>query len=68
MRLINYLLIILFFTFTSVLSDDQQSFIQWKNNFKKIALQNNISENTFDVVMANIKFLPSSDTKSAFSE
>ena len=58
MRLINYLLIILFFTFTSVLSDDQQSFIQWKNNFKKIALQNNISEDTFDVVMANIKFLP----------
>jgi len=46
MRLINYLLIILFFTFTSVLSDDQQSFIQWKNNFKKIALQNNISEDT----------------------
>ena len=58
MRLINYLLIILFFTFSSVLSDDQQSFIQWKNNFKKIALQNNISEDTFDVVMANIKFLP----------
>ena len=58
MRLINYLLIILFFTFSSVLSNDQQSFIQWKNNFKKIALQNNISEDTFDVVMANIKFLP----------
>ena len=58
MRLINYLLIILFFTFSSVLSNDQQSFNQWKNNFKKIALQNNISEDTFDVVMANIKFLP----------
>ena len=58
MRLINYLLIILFFTFSSVLSNDQQSFNQWKNNFKKIALQNNISEETFDVVMANIKFLP----------
>ena len=58
MRLINYLLIILFFTFSSVLSNDQQSFNQWKNNFKKIALQNNISEDTFDIVMANIKFLP----------
>ena len=58
MRLINYLLIILFFTFSSVLSDDQSNFNQWKNNFKKIALQNNISEETFDVVMANIKFLP----------
>ena len=58
MRLINYLSIILFLTFSSVLSNDQQSFNQWKNNFKKIALQNNISEETFDVVMANIKFLP----------
>ena len=58
MKLINYLLIILFFTFTSVLSNDQQSFNEWKNNFKKIALQNNISEETFDIVMANVKFLP----------
>jgi len=58
MRLISYLLIILFFTFSSVFSDDQSNFNKWKNNFKKIALQNNISEETFDVVMANIKFLP----------
>ena len=58
MRLINYLLIILLFTFGSVLSEDQASFNEWKNNFKKIALQNDISEETFDVVMANIKFLP----------
>ena len=58
MRLINYLLIILFFNFSSVLSDDQSNFNKWKNDFKKIALQNNISEETFDVVMANIKFLP----------
>ena len=39
MRLINYLLIILFFTFSSVLSNDQQSFIQWKDNFKKIPFE-----------------------------
>ena len=29
-----------------------------KKNFKKIALQNDISEETFDTVLANIKFLP----------
>ena len=33
-------------------------FNEWKNNFKKIALQNNISEETFDIVMSNVKFLP----------
>jgi len=29
-----------------------------KKNFKKIALKNNISETTFDIVMAKVKFLP----------
>ena len=27
-------------------------------NFKKYALQNNISEKTFDLAMSNVKFLP----------
>ena len=29
-----------------------------EKDFRKIALENNISEKTFDIVMANIKFLP----------
>ena len=29
-----------------------------EKNFKKIALSNNISEETFDLVMINTKFLP----------
>ena len=33
-------------------------FNTWKKNFKKVALKNNISENTFNMVMSNAKFLP----------
>ena len=49
MKLINYLLIILFFTLLSIYQTIK-CFNQWKNNFKKIALQNNISEETFDLL------------------
>ena len=33
-------------------------FEEWKKNFKKELLENNISELTFDLVMKNVKFLP----------
>ena len=49
---------ILIFSFTSVLADNQLDFIKWKNEFRKVALQNNISEKTFDKVMSDTKFLP----------
>ena len=55
MKLINYLLIIIFFSSSFAFSDN---FEDWKKNFKEIALQNNITEETFDIVMENIKFLP----------
>jgi len=58
MKLANYLLIFIFFISTSSLSENPTGFLAWKNDFRKIALENNISENTFDKVMANIKFLP----------
>jgi membrane-bound lytic murein transglycosylase B len=58
MRLINYILIFIILSFTSSLADNQAGFLAWKKNFKKIALQNDISERTFDNVMANVKFLP----------
>jgi len=58
MKLINYILIIIILSFTASLADNQASFLTWKKNFKKIALQNEISEKTFDKVMANVKFLP----------
>jgi membrane-bound lytic murein transglycosylase B len=40
------------------LSDNQTDFLNWKNSFKQIALQNDISEKTFDMTMSNVKFLP----------
>ncbi len=58
MKLINYILIFIFFCISASLSDDQKSFKEWKQNFKVIALENNISEKTFDIVMKNAKFLP----------
>jgi membrane-bound lytic murein transglycosylase B len=58
MKLINYIFILIIFSFTSSLSDNQTEFLKWKENFKETALQNNISEKTFDTAMANVKFLP----------
>ena len=58
MKLINYLFLFIFLIFTPSLSENPTGFLAWKDNFKQIALKNNISEKTFDTVMANIKFLP----------
>tara|TARA_X000001036_G_scaffold3939_1_gene3503 strand:- start:4036 stop:5037 length:1002 start_codon:yes stop_codon:yes gene_type:complete len=58
MKLISSIFILLFLYSTNVHSDNNLDFQEWKKNFKKIALQNNISEKTFDTVMANTKFLP----------
>ena len=58
MKLIRFLLIILFSSGLNVCADINLEFEKWKKNFKIIALNNNISENTFDLVMSNTKFLP----------
>ena len=58
MKLISYLFIFTIFIFTASLSDNQTDFLNWKNSFKQIALQNDISEKTFDMTMSNVKFLP----------
>jgi len=58
MKLISYLFIFTIFVFTASLSDNETNFLNWKKSFKQIALQNNISEKTFDVTMSNVKFLP----------
>ena len=58
MKLIKYIFIIIILSFTSSFSDDQVDFQNWKKNFKEFALKNNISENTFDIAMAQVKFLP----------
>ena len=58
MKLIKYVFVIIIFSLNTALSDNQLEFKLWKKNFKKIALQNNISGEIFDTVMANTKFLP----------
>ena len=39
-------------------SHEDSEFLLWKKEFKSLALSNNISEKTFDLVMSNVKFLP----------
>jgi membrane-bound lytic murein transglycosylase B len=58
MKLISYLFLFTIFIFTASLSDNQTDFLNWKKSFKQIALQNDISEKTFDMTMSNVKFLP----------
>ncbi len=58
MKLINFFL---FFILTSInysFADTNKEFENWKLNFKKIAIENYISEKTFDRVMSNTRFLP----------
>ena len=58
MKLINTLILILIFSFSNLESNDEIKFQKWKENFKFVALDNNISEKTFDTVMDNVQFLP----------
>ena len=58
MKLINFFFFIIIFSITNIYADQQSSFLEWKKNFKIIALENNISEKTFDEVMEHVKFLP----------
>ena len=58
MKIIKFLLIILFTFNMNVYADINIEFENWKKGFKKKALENNISEKTFDKVMSNTKFLP----------
>jgi len=43
---------------TKVFADLNTEFNNWKNEFKRVALNNNISEKTFNLTMSNVKFLP----------
>ena len=58
MKKINIFFFITFFLISNVIADDNINFKKWKNSFKKRALENNISEKTFDLVMSNTRFLP----------
>ncbi len=58
MKKINIFFLLIFLINSNSLANDQVSFEEWKKNFKVNALKNNISEDTFETVMKNTKFLP----------
>tara|TARA_B100001093_G_scaffold363616_1_gene348366 strand:- start:2076 stop:3077 length:1002 start_codon:yes stop_codon:yes gene_type:complete len=58
MKQINIFFLIIIFYFPNVYAEEQIGFLEWKKNFKILALKNDISENTFDQVMNNVTFLP----------
>jgi membrane-bound lytic murein transglycosylase B len=58
MKIIKYLLILFLLLSNSTLNADDNLFNKWLKNFKELALKNDISENTFDVAMSDVEFLP----------
>jgi len=58
MKIIKILFILSFSFLSSPLMSSEESFDDWKKNFKIYALKNNISEATFNKTMANVVFLP----------
>ena len=58
MNLIKFLLIFIFLNIKPIYAYDLNDFNKWKLNFKKRALENNISEDTFNLVMKDVIYLP----------
>ena len=58
MKIIRYFIIIILFFSGNILFANDLTFDDWLKNFKTHALENNISEETFDLVMSNVTFLP----------
>ena len=58
MKIISIFFLVFIIPFTQLLADESRQFNEWKKNFRILALENNISENTFDTVMSDVKFLP----------
>ena len=58
MKTIKYFIILSIFLINNPLSANNTSFNEWLLNFKIHALENNISELTFDMAMSDVIFLP----------
>ncbi len=57
MKQIKFFLFFFLLNLSNLHADINKDFEIWKTNFKNIALKNNISEETFNTVMSNTKFL-----------
>ena len=58
MKLISQIFFLFLLTILNCYSSENINFNEWKKNFKKVALANDISEKTFDMAMQNARFLP----------
>ncbi len=58
MKRISILFFIYFCLSHTSFADDQTEFLKWKKEFRNLAIENDISENTFDIVMQDVRFLP----------
>ncbi len=58
MKLINSIILFTFLFLTFLHANEDQKFNQWKIQFKIKALENDISENTFDKAMSKVRYLP----------
>ena len=58
MIIIRNLFVLFILLFFLPANSSEQSFSDWLKSFKKIALKNGISENTYNNAMSNVKFLP----------
>ena len=58
MKMIKILFTLLITFFTLSASSNENSFEDWLKDFKLHALKNNISEDTFNMAMSNVIFLP----------
>jgi len=58
MKIIRYVLILFLLLTNRAISFEEQNFDEWLKNFKVYALENDISELTFDIAMSNVVFLP----------
>ena len=56
-RFLLFVFFVLIFTSFSSISNSDDNFNQWLIGFKKIALENNISQETIDISFKNVKFL-----------
>ena len=58
MKQISIFFLIYIFSISNLFANNQIEFQKWKKNFRSLAISNDISEKTFDLVMANVQFLP----------
>tara|TARA_B100000902_G_scaffold399502_1_gene470654 strand:- start:626 stop:1627 length:1002 start_codon:yes stop_codon:yes gene_type:complete len=58
MKKINVFFLVFIFSISNLFADQNVNFNKWKENFKILALKNDISIKTFETVMSEVKFLP----------